>query len=300
MIYITTGELYTDIDAFACAIAYSYLLNQKNIENKVYLPGPLNVSVTDTVKSWDIVFENKITPSTEDKFIVVDVSEPSHIAKLANDSNIIEIFDHRYGFIDYYENLLGEKSKIELVGACATLIWEEYKKQNIAINSLNANLLILAIVSNTLNFQSSVTTSRDTEAYDQLLEFIDMPSNWKENYFNEQAKYVEKNPRQAILEDTKDTVGEILFAQIELWNGSDFITKNKKEIKEALESLDKPNWMISVPSISEGVNYIYTESEYIKNLLNKVIEIEFDNDIAKTNKLWLRKEIRAKILKLKE
>lgn len=298
MIYITAGELYTDIDAFSCAIAYSYLLNQKNIENKVYLPGVLNASVTDTVKSWNIKFETKINLSESDKFIIVDASEPSYLAKPANDNNIIEVFDHRYGFADHYNKLLGEKSKIELVGACATLIWEEFKKENIQIDSLNANLLILAIVSNTLDFKSSVTTDRDIKAFEELLAFIDMPLGWKENYFKEQSEYIEKNPREAVLEDTKNVSSDLVFAQIELWNGYDFINKNKLEIKEALESLANPNWMISVPSINEGINYIYTESDYIKDLLKKIIEINFDGDIGKTSKLWLRKEIREKILKL--
>jgi len=299
MIYVTAGETYTDIDAFSCAVAYSYLLNQKNIENKVYLPGPLNASVTDTIKSWNIKFETQIEVTNNDRFIAVDVSEPSYIAKVVNDNNIIEVFDHRYGFIDHFKELLGDKSKIELVGACATLIWEEYKKDNIKIDLLNANLLILAIVSNTLDFKSSVTTNRDIKAFEELLQFINMPSTWKEDYFTEQAEYIEKNPKLAILEDTKNISNEFVFAQIELWNGFDFINNNKEVIKEALEGLGNPNWMISVPSISEGVNYIYTESEYIKSLLNQIIEIEFNNNVGKTKKLWLRKEIRAKILKLK-
>jgi nanoRNase/pAp phosphatase (c-di-AMP/oligoRNAs hydrolase) len=298
MIYITAGELYTDIDAFSCAIAYSYLLNQKGIENKVYLPGVLNASVTNTVKSWNLKFETQIQVKQEDKFIIVDASESSHIAKPANDNNIIEVFDHRYGFADHYNNLLGDKSKIEMVGACATLIWEEYKKQNIEIDSLNANLLILAIVSNTLDFKSSVTTPRDLKSFEELLQFIDMPLNWKENYFKEQSEYIEKNPKQAVLEDTKNISSDLVFAQIELWSGYEFLNKNKLEIKEALESLDNPKWMISIPSISEGVNYIYTESDYIKDLLKKIIEIDFNGDIGKTSKLWLRKEIREKILKL--
>ncbi|MFM2394064.1 MAG: hypothetical protein RLZZ546_2046 [Bacteroidota bacterium] len=299
MIYVTAGETHTDIDAFSCAVAYSYFLSQKNIENKVYLPGPLNASVTDTIKSWNIKFETKIEVTDNDKFIAVDVSEPLYIAKVVNDNNLVEIFDHRYGFIDHFKELLGDKSRIELVGACATLIWEEYKKDNIKIDSLNANLLILAIVSNTLNFKSSVTTPRDIKAFEELLEFISMPSTWKEDYFTEQAEYIEKNPKLAILEDTKNISNEFVFAQIELWNGFDFINNNKEVIKEVLEGLGNPNWMISVPSISEGVNYIYTESEYIKSLLNQIIDIEFNNNVGKTKKLWLRKEIRAKILKLK-
>ncbi len=298
MLYITSGQSWTDIDAFACAVAYSHLLREKGIENKIYLPGVLNSSITNSILELGIDFEKQISITKEDKFIVVDVSEPEQIANGVNENNIIEIFDHRYGFVDHWKNVLNEKSKIEMVGACATLIWEEYKKENIEIDFLNANLLILAIVSNTLDLKSSVSTDRDLLAFEELQEFIDLPTNWKENYFNEQTKSIEENPVKAIVEDTKGIVSDITFAQIELWSGESFIEKNQKEIKETLENIGNKNWMISVPSISEGINYIYTESAYLKDLLSKVIEINFDGDIGKTTKLWLRKEIRTKILKL--
>ena len=149
-----------------------------------------------------------------------------------------------------------------------------------------------------MDLKSSVSTDRDLLAFEELQEFIDLPTNWKENYFNEQTKSIEENPVKAIVEDTKGIVSDITFAQIELWSGESFIEKNQKEIKETLENIGNKNWMISVPSISEGINYIYTESAYLKDLLSKVIEINFDGDIGKTTKLWLRKEIRTKILKL--
>ncbi len=298
MLYITSGQSWTDIDAFACAIAYGNLLNKKGIENKIYLPGVLNSSITNSILELGIDFENQISIREDDKFVVVDVSESSHIASGVGENNIIEIFDHRYGFEDYWKNLLGEQSKIEMVGACATLIWEEYKKENIKIDSLNANLLILAIVSNTLDLKSSVAVDRDLLAFKELQEFIDLGANWKENYFNEQTKSVEEDPVKAIVEDTKGIVSDITFAQIELWDGENFIEKNKEEIKKTLEDIGNKNWMISVPSIKQGVNYIYTESNFLKDLLSQIIEIKFNGDIGITEKLWLRKEIRAKILKL--
>ncbi len=298
MIYITAGELYTDIDAFACAVAYGYLLKQKGFDNKVYLPGPLNASITDNIKSWNISFETEIKPVESDRFVIVDVSEPSHVAKVANDNNIIELFDHRYGFQEHYETLLGNKSKIEMVGSCATLIWEEYKKSGVMIDSINANLLIIAIVSNTLDFKSSVNNERDVNAFNELQEFIDLPENWKEEYFNEQAKYIEENPEKAIKEDTKIILDNIVFGQVEIWDGSSFIKNNKENAKKALQSFGKEDWMLSVPSISEGVNYIYTESDKLKNLLQEIIDIKFEGYIGVTSKLWLRKEIREKIIKL--
>lgn len=299
MIYVTAGDLYTDIDVFACAIAYSNLLKRKGLDSVAYLPGPLNASVTKLVKGLNPVYEISVEIKEEDRFVIVDLSNPAHIVKDVDVSKVIELYDHHiHGFQDFWEKAIGDKAKIERVGSCATLIWEEYKKFNIKIDSLNANLLIIAIVSNTLDFKSSVTNERDIVAFEELKEFIDLPENWKEEYFNEQSKFVLENPTKAIKEDTKVILDNITFGQIEIWNGSDFIKNNKGIAKEVLESFGHIDWMLSVPSISEGINYIYTESEKIKVLLNQTISVEFKDNIGITNKLWLRKEIREKLLKL--
>ncbi len=300
MIYVTAGSHFSDIDVFACAIAYTHFLNKKGVEAQVYLPGPLNASVTKEIKSWNLSFETTINQNTEDKFVVVDVSDPYFITKEATAENVIELFDHRYGFEEYWKNLLGEKAKIEMVGSCATLIWEEYKKSEIDINTPDANLLIIAIVSNTLDFKSSVTTERDIIAFNELEKFIDLPKSWKENYFNEQSEYVFNNPTQAILEDTKGIVKEWTFGQLELWKGKDFVDNHLEKAKEALSSLNNPKWLLSVPSISEGINYIYTENDEVKSVLESIIDIKFDGHVGKTSKLWLRKEILKKLLKLRK
>ena len=64
---ITTGERFTDIDALACVIAYSELLEKQGGNTLVYLPGKLNHSVTDTVKSWDYSFTDSL-PKRSDRY----------------------------------------------------------------------------------------------------------------------------------------------------------------------------------------------------------------------------------------
>jgi nanoRNase/pAp phosphatase (c-di-AMP/oligoRNAs hydrolase) len=58
---VTSGEAFTDIDAFACAIAYGELLKLEGSNVEVVLPGPLNHSITPTIRSWN--FEFKTEPS---------------------------------------------------------------------------------------------------------------------------------------------------------------------------------------------------------------------------------------------
>jgi len=301
---ITAGESYTDIDVLSCSIAYAELLELENKKVEVVLPGVLNSSITPTLRSLDLKYVTKPTESDYD-VVIVDVSEISYIAKFVDVKKVVEIYDHRYGFQDFWKEKIGKNSHIESVGACATLIWEEYKKRGFEnkISSVSANLLTIAILSNTLNFGASVTDKRDMAAFNELKKYTDMSANWAEKYFEEVEKSVFDDVKKAILSDTK-TLNipkidfPIIMGQMELWNASKFLTIHKDEVKTALETFGHPEWFLSLPSISEKKNYIYTESEKIKNLLQKIISVTFHGDIGVTDKLWLRKEIRKKLLEL--
>ncbi|OGM28044.1 hypothetical protein A2962_05505 [Candidatus Woesebacteria bacterium RIFCSPLOWO2_01_FULL_39_61] len=164
-IIVTTGQPFTDIDALACAIAYTELLRLEGKDAEAVLPGPLNKSITNEIKSWNLKFLK--TPTTKNaKYALVDISEPKFFANFVKENDVIEVYDHRPGFKDYWEKKLGDGAKTEMVGACATLIWEEYvkRKKSNEISEMSGNLLSTAIISNTLNFNAMVTTDRDKKS----------------------------------------------------------------------------------------------------------------------------------------
>lgn len=228
----------------------------------------------------------------------MDVSEPEHFPLYIPQENIVEIYDHHFGFEEYWKNKIGVNSKIEPVGACATLIWEEYCKRGNKknISSLSANLLALAIVSNTLNFKATITKERDRQALASLENFITLERNWIANYFNEQTKDILSNIKTAINGDKKiqkipNLSITVVIGQLELWEAGQFITDHQKEIKKILSDCGEELWFMSCPSISEGINYFYTNNLKIKDLLTSKLEAKFDGDIGKTPRLWMRKEI---------
>jgi inorganic pyrophosphatase/manganese-dependent inorganic pyrophosphatase len=301
---VTSGEKFTDIDAYACAIAYAELLRLEGKNAEVVLPGTLNNSITPIIRSWNLPYATK--PSVRNyKAIVVDVSEPSHIASCAPFDLVTEIYDHRYGFQDVWEEKLGKNAHIEAVGACTTLIWEQFKDRGFAdkISKESANLLLIGTVSNTLDFGAQVTNQRDVAAFNELTKHIDLPPNWKEVYFNEQETTVFKNPIKAIMNDTKvlDVPGAgfpIVMGQMELWDSRAFITSHIESIEKALTSFGVENWFMSSPCIKEKRNYIYTKSSRVKRLLGDIIAARFTGDIGITDGLWLRKEVRKKLFEL--
>jgi len=169
---------------------------------------------------------------------------------------------------------------------------------------LIANLLYTAIFANTLNFQASVSTERDKRAFEQVRKFTQLSPDWPEIYYSELARAVFANPREAIIKDTKvvtNKAGEkMAIGQIELWSGKKFITRFQKQISEVLENFGYKTWFLTLPSISEGKNYLFTQSEAAKKLLIRLLKIKFIGDIATTDKLYLRKELLKKLQKLQQ
>ena len=296
-IVVTTGQAFADIDAVGCAIAYAELLRVEGKSAEVVLPGTLNNSVSDSVRVWGLEYVTTPTNS-EAEYVLVDVSDPAHIADCAKTGNVTEVYDHHPGFEQYWQEKIGAHSHIEPIGAAATLIWEEWKKrgQTEKISEKSAKLLAVAILSNTLNFGAIITNDRDRVAYAELQSITPLSDEWIAQYFTEQETAVMQDVHQAIINDTKVlSIPGLPFTmtvgQLELWDGSAFLKTNTEAIESALKSFGEEHWIMSIPSLSEMKNHFYTKSEAVKELFTSGLDITFDGDYATSPRLWLRKEI---------
>jgi len=303
-----TQAIYTsDMDSLACSIAYSELLNLEEKNATAYIPKEPANSVTKEIKAWNFKYETE--PKKEDLedmgFVLVDTTDPHTFPKFVKEEKIIEIYDHHVGYEDYWKEKLGEKAKIEMIGACATLIWEEYKKRGFAekISQTSAKMLYAAIVSNTLNFKAALTSPRDAKAFEELIPIADMPKDWIEKYFIDQEEYIYQSPRQAVLDDIKiiefPNLGtKITIGQIELWESRKFVNDYKPLIKEVLDNFDHKKWFFNAPCISMGKTYVLSENEEIKSILKEHFNFVFENDVGEANRLIERKEFVKAILDL--
>ena len=306
VIGVVGGEAFTDIDVLACTTAYAELLRLDGRKAEAVIPGALNASCPPLVRK--LRPEQVAKPSDPNEvFVVVDISDPAYIASCASVDRVIEIYDHHAGSQDFWQEKLGSSCHIELIGACATLIWEEFKKRGHAdeISATSADLLAIAIISNTLNFGAQVTNERDRAAFEELQSHIDLPRGWTQRYFSEvQGSSATNDIIETIKGDTKVMAipaleHKIAMGQLELWQGGSFMHTQLGSIKAALESFGEPYWFMSVPSISEGKNYLYCTSKRLKDLLSELIGAKFDGDIGVTEKMWLRKEVRKKLFEMK-
>lgn len=297
---VTAGNKYIDIDAYASCIAYANLLKLKGIHAKAVSTAKINESITPNLLKLNAKLEN-YEKSDNDEFIIVDVSSKLYFDNIVNEDKIIEIIDHHVGYEEYWKNKLGEKAKIEFIGAVATLIVELYEKENL-IEKMSkdiAYLLMSAILDNTLNFKAKITTNRDKIAYKKLEFIVGDEEHYAEKYFKECQLAIERNLKNAIENDTKiEKTSAILppvFGQIILWN-KEKILENKDAIYNILNNMGT-NWMINLICLEEGKSYIIASNLEVQAELEKLLNGEFKQDIMELENVWLRKEIIKRAVK---
>lgn len=297
-VLVTTGHTYVDIDGLACVFAYNELLVKEGKKSTALLQGVWNHSIPEKVQKWGMNFHKEYRAIAGDQFVVMDMSGVSYIKESLDVNNIIELYDHHFGFENYWKNLLGERSHIENVGACVTLIIEQWQKRlpHEKLSDQSAQLLGWALISNTLNFKSILTTQRDLEAFSYIqLYLVDNP-NWVIDYFQDQDRSIDQNPRFAIEWDSKQIhttfiERDIEIAQLELWEGESFISKHKVMLEDISQEKKETYWMLTVVSIKDGHNYLYTTSQEVRKVLTDKIGATFEGDRGTTKTLLLRKEI---------
>lgn len=293
MIVLTVGKTYVDIDGYASAIAYRELLKLKKVDACFVINASFNYSITNSLLNLSLGAD-KYTVKTEDKFIILDLSNKSYFPDFVEEDNIIEIIDHHPGFEDYWKDKLQDKSTIIPIGSVATIIAKKYEEDDLLkdINKDVARLLMAAILDNTLNFTADITTDEDIRIYKELDKIVS-DLDFKENYFSECQNYIVNNLTESITKDIKMqnhiNILPKVFAQLTIWNVNGLMNK-KKLINEIMNSYNS-SWMINIISLEENKSYILFSDNEIKNKISYLFNIIEDEDCMIVTPAILRKEI---------
>lgn len=276
---VTSGSAYTDIDAFACAIGYAELCGCDAV-----LPGKFNSTIPKCVRDLGFKYLTDFT-AKHDKFVIVDMSDPRYLPECVKIDQVEKVYDHHHGFASFWQ----QKGVIESVGACATVIFELFKNGN--VSGKTANLLYTAIFANTLNFKAKVTTERDLIAAERLKSSIELPDCWIERYYNEVEEAVLSDFEKAVTSDMKILPNGWVIAQIELYDAKKLLENDDfmKTLKRCMDGHD--HWLLTIPSISEGVNYLTSNSNEVRNKLKNKMGASWNGKNGKFDNIYLRKEI---------
>ena len=299
-IIVTAGATYLDIDAYACSIALAELLRIKGIDAIAYSDAPCNYSVCPSLPAdGRLVTSLPKDIEEESEYIIVDVSDPNYLKDNVPLSNIVEVYDHHVGFEDYWYDRIGNGSHIEFVGAAATLIYREWKREGLEdkMSRSSALLLIAAILDNTLNLTSSNTTEEDREVFGALCRKENIDDEWCAAYFAEVQTSVEADLKNAIFNDIKSiNDNDILpprMAQLCVWNGEGII-KKLPEIRKYFDGKD--NWLMNIIDLNHRYSYFVTDNSACQAGLEEIFDVRFESGVAISPVPYLRKEIIKNII----
>lgn len=103
---------------------------------------------------------------TDENVIILDTTEPGQIVEGLNENNL-------YGIIDHH-NMGGLKSskpiyaRIEPLGCTCSIVYKIMREKKVRVDKNSAVMIISAIISDTLNFNSPTATNEDKKIMEEL------------------------------------------------------------------------------------------------------------------------------------
>lgn len=299
---VTSGTRYIDIDAYAGCIAYAELLQLQGHAAKAVCEAQWNESISKSVRGWKAPLETVYTPSDDDTFVLIDISDPEHFEKFVGLERVSEVIDHHPGLEQYWYDRIGEDAHIEFIGAACTQVYEQWKTAGFMdkMSPITAKLLITGILDNTLDFGAEVTTERDKTAYADLVHRAELPDDWTAQYFTECQEAILADVHVAIVNDSKIhnfsslslTMG---VGQLVIWDAKKVLRDHMADIEETMSKVNS-DWFLNLVNISERKSYLVCRDAGIQSWLSDLLSVHFDGTVAQADRLWLRKEIIKKDL----
>jgi inorganic pyrophosphatase/exopolyphosphatase len=285
-----------DLDGTASAFAYNELKNKLGEEAIWGVFGKPHLEVEFTFNYLNLGM-NQAEPviSQVDNIILVDSSDTRGISQLIDINKVIELIDHRA--INEAEKFVNATAQIEIVGACATLIAEKFIEQNIEPSREAATMLFLAIASNTINFKAKVTTERDLKMAEYLKEIAQVDQSLIHQMFAYKSQL--SGSIKSILEDKiyhdKITGSKVSIFQLEITGVDDFIKNNFTEISDAIEEIKSEqgfDWvLLTCIDLDKGENTFLVVDDMAEELIEDILKIRFDKNVAHLDHIIMRKEL---------
>lgn len=294
---VTAGSAYLDIDAYACCVAMAQLLQCRGMNAIAWSNAPRNYSVCDhlTINTPIVASLPAGWDAKTAQFILVDISDPAYLSSEVSPERVVGVFDHHVGFEEYWRSRIGKGCCIEFIGAAATLVYRQWKKAGLLsqMPSATARLLIAAILDNTLNLTSPVTTQEDQEAFAQLCQREKVGAPWCAAYFSQVQDSIEADLKNALFGDIKRVSGNPvlppLVGQLCVWDVATLLRRLPR-IKLWFAEEDQ-GWMLNLIDIHQNCSYFVCDDSACQEKLSQAFSVSFNAGVAKLPRAYLRKEI---------
>ncbi len=166
--YYVTGHKSPDTDTVCSSIAYASLMQKMGYDAIPVILGPVNRETAYVLAAAGLEIPELLEDASGKNMILVDHSEYIQSADGLEDGHVISIVDHHGDGSVTTGNLLVYDARP--LGSTATIIWIRYRNYGVDPDKQTAYAMLGAILSDTRNFQSDMTTSADREAVKALSE----------------------------------------------------------------------------------------------------------------------------------
>jgi inorganic pyrophosphatase/exopolyphosphatase len=298
-VIIVTSYRNPDLDGVSCAIAYAELLKKQGVKKvRATYCGQTGAEV-EFLQEYCGLFpiENKCGGyAADDRFVIVDTADPGAIDPEIPIERVVEIFDHRR--LVFVKKFVNARSVVEEVGACATLITDQFQVNKLKPSPLAATYLYGAIISNTINFKNAVSTGKDRAAAGWLLSLVDLPKDFVKRMFLFKSNVGEANLAAVIEQDfsTKEINGKTIgIAQVEVADLDKIVEGNKPKLVGLLRELKEKRrldyLLFTGIDILAGFNRFIVLDEESRRLFRRVLGLkDFPMDV-KVEGIVMRKQI---------
>ena len=286
-----------DLDGVASAVGYSEYLNMIGEEASYYLNGSYQKEVDLLCSMFQINLSNLLDNLDNSSIIVVDTNTYWAVDFVSKDK-IVEIIDHHPPSFDIFPNA---SIQLEDIGAVCTLIAEKFHRKNLVPSRDTAILLYYGIVSNTINFKSLNTTSRDKNMAKWLKDNCsDIDSNKIKELFKMKSMFPISHLRESMEIEEKFILddNEWYIGQLEIVSAKEFLNKNINSIRKIMDDVKREyhtNYVfLNIVDIIEGYHIIYCPFSETKNILKRY-GYSFYDDMFIEDKLVLRKDVKKEL-----
>jgi inorganic pyrophosphatase/exopolyphosphatase len=304
---VVTSYFEPDLDGTSSMYAYAELLNKQGEDVGYYIWGNAKNEVAIVCNKFNICLGGlKNIEDKNNKYILVDLNSMDQMHEKINEENLIEIIDHHglSRFLPNYKN--ASRVQIDKLGAAATIVTERYKASGFIPSREAAIMLYYGIISNSINFKASITSPRDIEAAKWLKSICDEIREEKiKEIFMEKSNIKDENLRVEMECELPMKTHEknVLVCQLEICNIDDFIKQKEKLIISILKDIKQEKEVdylfVNCVDILNGFSLVYCLDEKTKRLVEEILQLKFNGNLAKAEKLIQRKEMTKAIREYK-
>jgi len=295
---VVTGYRNPDLDGYASAFGYAEFLKNRGINAIAAVSGKPDEETVYMLKKYKIEELPSLRKYIDkaDAVILVDASDTFGIDEEIKAGKVVQIIDHRTH--NELESFKKAEVLIETIGATSTLVAETFIETNTPISDESVVLLYAGIISNTVNMRSKVTANRDRRTATWLRTKYQFPEDFIDKLFKAKSNFKEKTVYEIIEEHLapfKFYRARVGIAAIEMLDAEKFVHKNLDDILRALRRLNKKydlhHIFVKIIDVTNPHHFFIAEEIETQKMLIKNFQLEFEDSVAHTTHLLLKKEM---------